>query len=130
MTVKDIYQSALCLLSESMAEGENEDYAERAPYLAATFCSELRGTDAAMRKLVGADEAEDFSPVYLPLEDNFPLLDVFAGSAALYLAAMLVIDYDAELYDRLFTRYCDSISTVCSTSTGACESIVNKYFTD
>ena len=130
MTVNEIYQSALRLISECAAEGNNDDYEERAPYIVATFCSDVRGTDAAVRKLIGADEAEDFSPVYIPLESDFPLLDTFAGCAALYLSAMLVIDYDAELYDRLFAQYCDTISTVCSKVTGVCENTVNKYFVD
>ena len=130
MTVREIYNGALKLMSESAGNEENEDYEERAPYIMATFCSQLRGTDSAIRRLNGDNEADSFSPVYIELDSEFPLLDVFASSSMLYLAAMLVIDYDADLYDRFFSRYCDAVSKICDTTSGVCEKTTDKYFTE
>lgn len=130
MTVREIYEGALRLMSEDADDERNDDYAERTPYVMATFCSQVSGTDSVIRKLSGESEANSYSPVYLSLEDEFPLLDVFVAPAMLYLAAMLVIDYDAELYDRFFTRYCDAISQICDTTAGVCEKTSDRYFTE
>ena len=130
MTVREIYNGALKLMSESAEDQENEDYEERAPYIMATFCSQLRGTDSAIRRLTGENETKSFSPVYVQLDSEFPLLDAFVAPAMLYLAAMLVIDYDTELYDRFFSRYCDAVSKICDTTVGVCEKTADKYFTE
>ena len=44
-----------------------------------------------------------------------------------YLAAMLVIDYDEELSDKLYDRYCDSVSVISSAIPFEIESIINRY---
>lgn len=130
MTADVIYQGALRLLAESVEAEDNQDYRDRAPYILGTFCSQTRGVDAVARKLRGIKKASVGDVVYLDLDSQFPLLDDFAPAAELYLAAMLVIDYDAPLYERLFERYCDLISTVCASIESVSEKIVNKYFTD
>ena len=83
-----------------------------------------------MRRLTGESKANSFSPVYIALDGEFPFLDVFVTPAMFYLAAMLLIDYDAELYDRLFTLYCDAVSKICDTTSGVCEKTTDKYFTE
>ncbi len=118
------------LIGESTDKSDNQDYLDRAPYILGTFCSQTRGVDAVARKLRGENPSSSDDVVYLDLYSQFPLLDDFAPAAELYLAAMLVIDYDAALYERLFTRYCDLISTVCSSIEPISESTVNKYFMD
>lgn len=130
MTAEIIYQGALRLIGESTDESDNQDYLDRAPYILGTFCSQTRGVDAVARKLRGKTSSNTSDVVYLDLDSQFPLLDDFAPAAELYLAAMLVIDYDAALYERLFERYCDLISTVCSSIESVSESTVNKYFMD
>ena len=92
MTVKDIYDSALRFIGESTVDGDNDDYEERAPYIVAAFCAEVEATDRAIRKLHGKNEENSFSQVYLAFDNEFPLLEIFYTPAALYLAAMLVID--------------------------------------
>lgn len=127
MTNKDIYLAALSILAQNAPDGENADYEERAPYLIATFCSDALETDTLMRKALGISSAKSFNEIFLPLEDSFPLLDRFASAAAKYLAAMLVIDEDSELSEKLFEMCCDGMALIRKELPYALESIVDKY---
>ena len=129
MNNKDIYESALRILAESAAPEDNEDYEERAPYLLAAFCTEAEDTDKALRASLGEKkEAEAFNAVFLPLEARFPLLPRFSAAASFYLAAMLIIDDNAELSDRLYDKYCDAISRIQSTVPALTETVTDRYF--
>ena len=127
MKNKDIYKSALSLISEDPSKEVNEDLAERAPYLIAAFCNEVKELDDRIRRVLGIPEADDFDGVYIPLDREFPLLDRFAAVAARYLAAMLMIDEDSELSDKLYSMYCDGISLIQKEIPSAIERIVDKY---
>ncbi len=127
MKNKEIYDSALSLLAQSSKDGDNADYEERAPYLISNFCYEVLELDRIARKLLGLPEAKDNIPSALSLDVDFPLLDRFISSAVKYLAAMLVIDEDGELSDRLFDMYCDGVSRLREELPAAIENIVNKY---
>ncbi|MBQ9113036.1 MAG: hypothetical protein IJY08_05590 [Clostridia bacterium] len=128
MTVNEIYLGALSLLAESAFSGDTDDYAERAPYLAAAFCTEAQDTDDAMRAALGEPEAADFNAVHIPLDDSFPLLDRFAPAACLYIAAMLVIDEDEELSDRLYDRYSDCMSRICESVPSIPQTVTDVYY--
>ncbi len=130
MTNKDIYVNSLAILAESLNEGDNDDYEERAPYLLAAFCTEARDTDACLRSALDEPEAKDFNAVFIPLENDFPLLERFSCAAAFYLAAMLIIDDFPEMSDRIYHKYSDAMSTICSSVPASCESIRNRYFYD
>ena len=105
----------------------NNDYEERAPYLLAAFCSEAASTDAAYREMKKLEAATSVDNVCLPLECDFPYADRFASAAVMYLAAMLVIDENIELSDKLFDRYCDTMATIQSEIPSRIEKIVQKY---
>ena len=122
-----IYKSALSLIAQSTADGENLDYQERAPYIIAAFCSDTSEIDAAFRKHLGLPVVSNFEKIFLDLNEDFPLLEKFAAVAAKYLAAMLVIDEDSELSDRLFAMYCDAISLIKNELPMALEKIADKY---
>lgn len=128
MTCKAIYDAALRLLAESVQPEDNADYEERAPYLIAAFCTEHKDTDARLRELLGKGASEEFGTLYIELDTAFPLLPKLAACASLYLAAMLAIDDFPELSDRLYDRYCDSVSRIYESVGGRSESTVNKYF--
>lgn len=130
MTCKDIYRNALAILAESMIEGDNADFEERAPYLLANFCTELFDRDSAIRHFLGEAQGEEFQSVFLPLESDFPLLSRFAPAAAIYLAAMLIADDNQEFHEKLYERYCDTISSVCENISAISEKILNRYFYD
>lgn len=113
MTVQDIYDASLAILAENTSEGANDDYAERAPFIIASFCTQNAELDKATRRMAGEGNQLDFGATYIDLEDEFPLLDRFSPAAALYLASMLVMDDFEEISDRLYARYCDAISSLC-----------------
>ena len=127
MTVKDIYDSALRLLAESTSAEDYADYEERAPYLIAIFCSEECSTDAALRRLHGEAQIKYTDSVYIGLAEPFPMLPALAHAAAYYLAAMLVIDDDSELSDKLYEKYCDSMSRLCESIPAVSERICDRY---
>lgn len=141
-TNREIYESALRLLGET-SEEYSEDYEERAPYIIASFCSQALEIDRRIRLIEELDEAEDFNRLCLELDANFPLSERLLGCASLYLAAMLLSDYDYELSESFYDKYCDAIAAlgaavgVSTSEEGAaeaisavCESIVEKYFFD
>lgn len=113
MTVQDIYDAALGILAESNDPADNTDYAERAPFIIAAFCTQNADLDKATRRMIGEGSQHDFNAAYIELEDEFPLLDRFAPAASLYLASMLVMEDFEELSDRLYDRYCDLVSRFC-----------------
>ena len=66
--------------------------------------------------------------VCIPLENDFPLSDRFVSAAALYLAAMLVLDSDESLSDKLYALFCDEMSEISGEIPAVIESIANRYF--
>lgn len=141
-TNREIYDNALHLLGETESDDSNGDYEERAPYVIASFCSQVSEVDKRLRLIDSLEEAGEFNRLYLALDDAFPLCDKLLGCASLYLAAMLLADYDYERSESLYEKYCDAIATL-SASIGisavedsadavsaVCESIAEKYFFD
>ena len=127
MTNRDIYATALGLLAQNIDGEENSDLEDRAPYILASFCSEVFELDRLARRLLGLGAEKEFNRAFLPLDGEFPLLERFASAAAKYLAAMLMIDEDSELSDKLYDMYCDSMATIQSQLPTVIEKLVNKY---
>ena len=127
MKNRDVYISALHLIGENADAEENFDYEERTPYLLAAFCSEAASTDAAYRayKKLGSTPTTD--SVSIPLDAEFPFAERFVHAASLYVAAMLIIDENSELSDKLFDKYCDAMATIESEIPLRIEKIVNAY---
>ena len=126
MKNREIYALALAFLAECGDATDNGDYEERAGYLISAFCSEVLFVHKRFAESVGAAYPTDI-PMYLSPDDPFPLCERFASAAGAYLAAMLVLEEDAELSDKLFARYCDGIASICSGSPMQHEKIVNRY---
>jgi len=127
MTNRDIYISALRLIGENGDLEGNEDYEERAPYLIAAFCTDAKETDAALRESLRLYPAEDIDCVRIPLETDFPLHERFVTAAVNYLAAMLIIDENMELSDKIYDKYCDIMATIQSGIPAKIEKIIDKY---
>ena len=127
MNNRNIYISALRHIGENSSFEVNEDYEERAPYLLAAFCTEAAETDKAYRAHKNLPNATSVDFVSIPLDADFPCADRFATAAALYVAAMLVIDENMELSDKLFDRYCDCMATIQSEIPARIEKIAQKY---
>ena len=128
MKNKELYEGALRLLAEDPDADENEDYEERAPYLLAAFCGEAEALDRSIRRAEGMAAGKEFNPVWLPPEGEFPLSGRLSGAACLYLAAMLVMDEDPALSDRLYDRYSDAMATIATSQPAALEAIPDRYF--
>ena len=114
MTAKKIYESALAILGETRENEAELDYRERAPYLIATFCCNAASVDRDFRESHRLGAQGKFSEIYVSLDDPFPLCKRFTDSAAFYLASMLISDTDEDFSERLFEKYCDSLSRAVS----------------
>lgn len=134
ISCREIYTTALVHIGEAVNSIYTKDYEDRAPYLLASFCSLAKATDKKIRKKQGLTSQGKFSPVFLSLDSNFPLCEDFCPIASLYVAAMLVIDEDAELSDTLYDKYCDGMASLAAEydmpDCASCESIEEKYFFD
>ena len=123
MKNQDIYEHALALLSLGHSSAENEDLAEQAPYHLADFCTE----NEDLNRWLSMSSTEEYSHTYLPLEQDFPLCDRLAPAAALYLAAMLILDEDEDRSDRLYGRYTEELSNIRYGIPATLESIRKVY---
>ena len=65
--------------------------------------------------------------VHIPLEADFPLSDRFVNAATAYLAAMLIIDENGELSDKIYDKYCDMMARIQSEIPAKIEKIAQKY---
>ena len=128
MTNRDIYDSALKILAQSNLSSDNEDFAERAPYLIASFCAEALELNRHLCEALGKTPIASFDRVLIPLEENFPLVDRLAPIACLYLAAMLILDEDAETSDKLYARCCEKIAALWKEIPAIIHKIKDKYF--
>ena len=128
LTCRDVYTAALALISEPAADDSRRaDFDERAPYLIAAMCDEARAMDAVFRRACDEPVQDSFNPVCLELDAAFPLTERFAAPAATYVAAMLVLDENETLSDRLYDRYCDLMSDLCATCPASAQPIVDVY---
>ncbi len=114
MTCREIYEASLALISERQDE-DNEDYLERAPYLFAAVCLQLEPLDRVIREAQG--EAPPVYPdnIYMDLEDDLPLSAAFTPAVSYYLAAMLVLDENEEMYEEMYALYSDAVARIQST---------------
>ena len=127
MKNRDIYALSLAMIAENGDRYENGDYEERAGYLIAAFCSEAEEINRRYCEGKGKPCTEIEIPIYLSLDEDFPLKDRFASAAGAYLGAMLILDEDPDLSDVLFTRYCDMIAAICEEIPMRSYSIADRY---
>ena len=139
---REIYNNALSLIGETTDEDYNLDYEQRAPYIIASFCAQVSAVDKRLRAIDGLGKANDFNRLHLDLDTDFPLCDKLLGCAALYLAAMLLSDYEYERSESFYDKYCDAIATLSAsidisssdesvdTVSAVCEPIADRYSFD
>lgn len=126
LTCNKIFLAALAMLGEP-SDGYPADLATQATYHLAAFCCENSGIDSLYRTHRGLAPAGEFDSVAIGLDETFPLCERFVPAAATYLSAMLVLDENEELSDKLYDRYCDMMATLCATIPGASEAITDIY---
>ena len=127
MKCTEILKRALRLLNEKGGVDENDDFAERAPYILSSMFTEAARLDKNYRLASGLGEQPPIGAVYTELDSEFPLSDRFVGAAAFYLASMLIVDDNDELSDLFYDRYSDSMSAICAETRGTAEKIKNVY---
>ena len=126
MRNRDIYALSLALLGEAGNAESTADYEERAGYLLSAYCSEVR--EIAERMSISRGERAEYDdPLFRPLDHDFPYDASLASPGAYYLAAMLILDEDPDLSDRLFSRYCDAVSRIASSLPMQSEEIRDRY---
>jgi hypothetical protein len=127
MTYRELYDSALRIVSETDGNFTNEDYEERAGYILAAFCGECASIDKKYRSTHGSPESQFVPKALVALNESFPLESVFVPAAVYYLGAMLVSDENEALCDRLFALYTDAISAIQAEIPWSNQKIVNHY---
>ena len=127
MTNRLIYSSALSRLGSGFDDEQKEAFESRVPFLISAFCTESAELDQAYREANGLEAAPEFDAVCVHLDGDFPRSERFSSAAAFYVAAMLVIDDDLELSDRLFDNYCDCMARIQSEIPTKLERIAQKY---
>ena len=127
MTVLEILTSAAAIICEDINDETTQDYSERTPYIIATFCSQCKEVDAKYRKANGLDPIVGYAKATMPLNYTFPLVPELIPAATYYLAAMLVLDENEALSDKLFDLYTDAVATISASLPFQSEKITNKY---
>jgi hypothetical protein len=127
MLLRNIYDTALKLLGEVECTASEAELQERAPYIAAALCTEVSALDRAYREAFGMEKETKINDLYIDLDTDFPLADRFAPAAAYYMAAMLILDEDTELYEKLFDRFCDALASISAEIPFVKGSIANVY---
>ena len=112
MTLQSVYDTAIRLIGKVSGSISESELAERAPYIGAALCTEAAVLDRAYRKAFGLADQNSFPTLFLTLESDFPLSDRFAPAAAYYMAAMLILDEDIDLYEKLFDRWCQDLAAI------------------
>ena len=127
MKNQEVLTAAIRLICESPGAEESLDYTERAPYILAAFFSQAAGTDRRYRSAHGLEKAAPSPTAYANLEAEFSLSEVFFQPAVYYLAAMLVLEENEALSERLFDQYSDGMALICAELPARGESICDRY---
>lgn len=127
MTGKDVYDLAAELLACKNVNGSDnpdcEDYLNRSVGLLNILLAETLWLDRLLRKDKNA------LPVYINrIDDTVHCNGRLARGVLPYgLAALLALEEDAELYDRLYSRYLAEANKIKEEVVGTCHSIHDCY---
>ena len=108
----EIYNGAVQLLNGDQTLPDVADYERRAGYLLANFTMLAAPVDTVYREINSLPALTQRSYSYVELNKFFPLSTIFAPAAIYYLAAMLVLDENETLSDKLFDLYVNEIATI------------------
>lgn len=130
MICRQIYKKALRLMGEvEPDEARTQDYMERAPYILANAVSDLRILDSHYRHAFSleAQVTNSEHELCLPLSEEFPLSDRFAGAVSAYLASTLLIDENSALSDKLYDKFCLGITAITEEIPAERQKILDMY---
>ena len=126
MTCQEIYSAALRLICEN-EEADVSDYEDRAPYLLGNFYAEQIPLQKKLDAAKGEEPVVYPTSLVLDLDEEFPLSDEFLSPATYYLAAMLVLDENESMSDRLFDRYIDGVASLAMSLPTSLHPIRDRY---
>lgn len=127
MQYREILTAAAALVCETVSETQSEDYVERAPYILATCVRQCASLDAKYRRVGGSDPIEYPKSATVSLDSECPLLPELTPAVTFYLAAMLVVDENEVLSDKLYDLFTDQLATLHASLPMLREKITNKY---
>lgn len=114
MLNSSILKSAMALICEALPNTPPDDYSERTPYILANFCNQCSRVN---QKYITAHELEYLEyteRAVVDIDQTFPLVPALVPAATYYLAAMLVIDENEALSDKLFDLYAAEASSIAA----------------
>lgn len=126
MLFQDIYDTALRMICED-AYSAAPDYDDRAPYLLANFYNEQIPLQKKLDAVSGRDPVEYLPEICVDLGADFPFTEELIPPATYYLAAMLVLDENEEMSDRLFDRYIDGVASIAMSLPASSHPIKDRY---
>jgi hypothetical protein len=103
------------------------DYTERAPYIVAALVSEAAQLDKCYRETFGLPEQPSYDSLEISLQSEFPLCDRFVSPAVNYIAALLILDDNTDLYERLFEKWSNALYAISAEIPAKLHTIVNRY---
>ncbi len=128
MTYSELFPSAVSLACEDPNGGDSiADYSERAPYLFANLLTLVTPLDKLYRHSHGLEAATPFSGVAVEMSDEFHLSPIFAPAALYYVAAMLVLDENESMSDKLFALYSDTLASIQNALPAKCTPITETH---
>lgn len=126
MTNRDVLYLATTLLGESSSSPSVSDYSDRAASLIQIASLQLGDLDTAYRQAFDLSERTDDSSAPV-LTGTFALCDALIPATAFFLAAMLAVDENEELSQRLMTLYEKSLAQVKNSIPCVREPITDRY---
>lgn len=126
MTHDELLRSACALLNESTEEVP-ADYLERAAYLLGSYYAQCESLDLGYRAAHGMTERTSALPTVADMDGDFLFVPALAPAAVYYLAAMLVMDENEVLGDKLYDLYVDAVSSTEAALPFSKESIREVY---
>ena len=126
MLFQEIYNAALRLICET-EDDPIPDYDDRVPYLLGNFLVEQIPLQKKIDRANGSEPIEYPDDLFVDLGSDFPLSEEFIPAAVYYLAAMLVLDENEEISDRLFDRYIDGIASIAMSLPASSHPIRDHY---
>ena len=127
MTYRELFDAAVRMVDENAADGDVEDYGERAGYLLAAACSQCAPQDRIYRKANGMADSTVQTVAFVELDEVFPLSPIFVPAVTYYLAAMLVLDENEDMSDTLFSHYADTLASIRNNLPASTERITDRY---
>lgn len=142
MRVREIYDAALAFLGEKEGTHIEYDFERRAGYIIAEAVTMLKGLDRDLRRSSGEEDHEYpggdangmprdsllfAEPVVYSMDNDFPLCDVLAHPAALFVSAMLMVNQNQDLYEYFYGLWSAETARITASIPAECTGTKDNY---